>query len=297
MPRWRPVRRFHATGISPLMGLIQLRWESWRAIARTVLERTILCWTAKDPPERRLFNDPALRAIPFAVKMRFGLPLAKAVVRPVNWMQETRRRTVTLVLGGVRSGKSRYAQQLGEQVERVLFVATAPAASSDAEMRRKIERHQADRPAAWRTVEEPLEVARVLQEQGPGCDLAIVDCLTLFVANLLHAAGEDDAILQQMLEQQLAALCAALAAAPCDVVLVSNEVGSGVVPAYASGRQFRDALGELNQRVAAVADDVLLLVAGLPLALKGEVAARKPAAVQTGVQTAEQAGVRDGAWA
>jgi len=160
-------------------------------------------------------------------------------------------------------------------------------------MRRKIERHQADRPAGWRTVEEPLELARVLQEQGPGCDLAIVDCLTLFVANLLHAAGEDDAIL----EQQITDLCAALAAAPCDVVLVSNEVGSGVVPAYASGRQFRDALGELNQRVAAVADDVLLLVAGLPLALKGEVAARKPAPVQTGVQAAGQGRMRDGAWA
>jgi adenosylcobinamide kinase / adenosylcobinamide-phosphate guanylyltransferase len=204
----------------------------------------------------------------------------RAVARRVNWMQENRRRTVTLVLGGVRSGKSRYAQQLGERAKRVLFVATAPAPSSapfsapcDAEMRAKIEHHRATRPAAWQTVEEPLELARVLAEQGPGCDLAIVDCLTLFVANLLHAAGEDDGRLRKLIEEKTAALCAALAAAPCDVVLVSNEVGSGVVPAYASGRQYRDALGELNQRVAAVADDVLLLVAGLPLALKGAVAA------------------------
>jgi len=192
-------------------------------------------------------------------------------------MQENRRRTVTLVLGGVRSGKSRYAQQLGERAERVLFVATAPAPSStpcDAEMRAKIEHHRATRPAAWQTVEEPLELARVLAEQGQGCDLAIVDCLTLFVANLLHAAGEDDGRLGQLIEEKTTALCAALAAAPCDVVLVSNEVGSGVVPAYAAGRRYRDALGELNQRVAAVADDVLLLVAGLPLALKGAVAAR-----------------------
>jgi adenosylcobinamide kinase / adenosylcobinamide-phosphate guanylyltransferase len=163
----------------------------------------------------------------------------------------------------------------------VLFVATAPTPSSpacDAEMRAKIEHHRATRPTAWRTVEEPLELARVLAEQGQGCDLAIVDCLTLFVANLLHAAGEDDR-LGQLLEEKSAALCATLASAPCDVVLVSNEVGSGVVPAYAAGRRYRDALGELNQRIAAVADDVLLLVAGLPLALKGAVAARESKAV------------------
>jgi adenosylcobinamide kinase/adenosylcobinamide-phosphate guanylyltransferase len=188
-------------------------------------------------------------------------------------MQENRRNTVTLVLGGVRSGKSRYAQQLGERVERVLFVATAPSSDSDDEMRAKIERHRADRPTDWATAEEPLELGRVLAEQGAEYEVAIVDCLTLFVANLLHAAEQDDAIL----DRQMTALCAALAAAPCDVVLVSNEVGSGVVPAYALGRRFRDALGELNQRVAAIADDVLLLVAGLPLALKGNIAARKPA--------------------
>jgi len=196
-------------------------------------------------------------------------------------MQENRRNTVTLVLGGVRSGKSRYAQQLGEQVERVLFVATAPASGSDDEMRAKIERHRTDRPADWVTVEEPVELARVLAEQGAGYDLAIVDCLTLFVANLLHAEEQNNGGAHDL---QTAALCAALAAAPCDVALVSNEVGSGVVPAYALGRRFRDALGELNQQVAAVADDVLLLVAGLPLALKGKVAARKTAGAEVGVR-------------
>jgi adenosylcobinamide kinase/adenosylcobinamide-phosphate guanylyltransferase len=204
-----------------------------------------------------------------------------AIARQVNWMQENRRNTVTLVLGGVRSGKSRYAQRLGEQVGRVLFVATAPASGSDDEMRAKIERHRTDRPADWVTVEEPVELARVLAEQGAGYDLAIVDCLTLFVANLLHAEEQNGGTL----DLQTAALCAALASAPCDVALVSNEVGSGVVPAYALGRRFRDALGELNQQVAAVADDVLLLVAGLPLALKGKVAARKTVGVETGVRT------------
>jgi adenosylcobinamide kinase/adenosylcobinamide-phosphate guanylyltransferase len=195
-------------------------------------------------------------------------------------MQENRRNRVTLVLGGVRSGKSRYAQQLGERVERVLFVATAPASGSDDEMRAKIARHQVDRRADWVTVEEPVEVARVLAERGAGYDLAIVDCLTLFVANLLHAEEQDSGIL----DRQTIALCAALTAAPCDVALVSNEVGSGVVPAYALGRRYRDALGELNQQVAAVSDDVLLLVAGLPLALKGEVAARRTVGIETGVR-------------
>jgi adenosylcobinamide kinase/adenosylcobinamide-phosphate guanylyltransferase len=195
-------------------------------------------------------------------------------------MQENRRNRVTLMLGGVRSGKSRYAQQLGERVERVLFVATAPASASDDEMRAKIARHQVDRRADWVTVEEPVEVARVLAERGAGYDLAIVDCLTLFVANLLHAEEQDSGIL----DRQTMALCAALTAAPCDVALVSNEVGSGVVPAYALGRRYRDALGELNQQVAAVSDDVLLLVAGLPLALKGEVAARRTVGIETGVR-------------
>ncbi len=107
-------------------------------------------------------------------------------------MQENRRNRVTLVLGGVRSGKSRYAQQLGERVERVLFVATAPASGSDDEMRAKIERHRADRPADWTTVEEPVELAPRTGGAGAGYDVAIVDCLTLFVANLLHAAEQDD---------------------------------------------------------------------------------------------------------
>jgi len=180
-------------------------------------------------------------------------------------MQEMHRKTVTLVLGGVRSGKSRYAQRLGERAEGVLFVATAPTAEA----------------AGWRTIEEPLELAAVLgslrpdqsldqsPDQNPKPSLVIIDCLTLFVANLLHAASEGERFNETLIEAKIAALCEALRTAPCNVVLVSNEVGSGVVPAYASGRRFRDVLGELNQRVAAVADEVLLLIAGLPLPLKG----------------------------
>jgi adenosylcobinamide kinase/adenosylcobinamide-phosphate guanylyltransferase len=178
-------------------------------------------------------------------------------------MQETRQGSVTLVLGGVRSGKSRYAQQLAEQSRRVVFVATAKV--TDDEMRAKIDRHREDRPKDWVTVEEPLELVKVIAEHELDCEVIVVDCLTIFAANLLEAADEDSATL----ESRVGEVCAALETIQCNVVLVSNEVGSGVVPAHPLGRRYRDLLGEINQRVARVADDVVLMVAGLPLALKG----------------------------
>jgi adenosylcobinamide kinase/adenosylcobinamide-phosphate guanylyltransferase len=174
-------------------------------------------------------------------------------------MHTNRRNTVTLVLGGVRSGKSHYAQQLGQRAGRVVFVATARAC--DEEMRGKINRHRSSRPQHWQTVEEPLALAEAILRYGPACDLVIIDCLTLFAANLLDAGGDE--------QSPIDALCLALQSPACSVVLVSNEVGSGVVPDYPSGRRFRDLLGEINQSVARVASNVLLLVAGLPLVLKG----------------------------
>jgi adenosylcobinamide kinase/adenosylcobinamide-phosphate guanylyltransferase len=180
-------------------------------------------------------------------------------------MQETRQGSVTLVLGGARSGKSRYAQQLAEQSHHVVFVATAMA--SDEEMRAKIERHRHDRPKEWLTVEEPLNLTKVLAEHEYASEMIVVDCLTIFAANLLEAEGEDS----NAIERRVEALCEALRTAQCTVVLVSNEVGSGVVPAYPVGCRYRDLLGEINQRIARVADDVVLMVAGLPLALKGHV--------------------------
>jgi adenosylcobinamide kinase / adenosylcobinamide-phosphate guanylyltransferase len=178
-------------------------------------------------------------------------------------MEPVRRNPVTLVLGGVRSGKSDYAQRLGERAEKVTFIATARV--YDDEMRQKVDRHRSNRPAHWQTVEEPLGLAEVVTQQGPTCDVMIIDCLTLFAANLLEAGGDA--------QDRIDALCLALESPPCPVVLVSNEVGSGVVPEYPSGRRFRDLLGEMNQSVARVASNVLLMVAGLPLVLKGNLEA------------------------
>jgi adenosylcobinamide kinase/adenosylcobinamide-phosphate guanylyltransferase len=178
-------------------------------------------------------------------------------------MQETRQGSVTLVLGGVRSGKSRYAQQLAGQSRNVVFVATARV--SDEEMRAKIERHREDRPKEWLTIEEPLNLPRVLAEHESDSDVVVVDCLTVYAANLLEAEGED----RDAVERRVQTLCDALQVVNCQVIVVSNEVGSGVHPVSPLGRTYRDLLGEINQRVASIADDVVLMVAGLPLALKG----------------------------
>ncbi len=184
--------------------------------------------------------------------------LSTSQVKPA---QAKRDGGLTLVLGGVRSGKSRYAEALGTGLERVVFVATATA--GDEEMLEKIVRHQRGRPANWLTVEEPLHLRAALVRAGKA-DLVIVDCLTLWVSNVMHAAGEDRVALAREMDE----LYAGLQESASPVVLVSNEVGSGIVPEHRLGRQFRDVLGEVNQRVAALADEVVLLVAGLPLFLK-----------------------------
>ena len=178
-------------------------------------------------------------------------------------MQGPHRPSVTLVLGGVRSGKSRFALQLVSRAVKVTFVATARP--SDDEMRRKIERHRLERPAHWHTREEPLKLAEVIVESDPTSEFIVVDCLTLFASNLMQAHGEDRSTLGAAVDE----FCVALERTDRHIVLVSNEVGSGIVPAYAAGRQFRDLLGEMNQRIAAIADSVVLMVAGLPMWLKG----------------------------
>jgi len=166
-----------------------------------------------------------------------------------------------LVLGGARSGKSRHAQSLAEAMTPTgCFIATAQA--WDAEMRDRIARHQADRDARWTTVEAPLALPEAMAAHGRADRVLLVDCLTLWLTNLL--LGEAD------LTAAGDALVAAIADAPGPVVLVSNEVGFGIVPDNALARRFRDAQGSLNQRLARVCDATDLVVAGLPLRLSGE---------------------------
>ncbi len=172
----------------------------------------------------------------------------------------TKPRTL-LVLGGARSGKSRHAQALAEAMTPTgCFIATAQA--WDDEMRDRIARHQADRDERWTTVEAPMALPEAVAEHSQADRVLLVDCLTLWLTNLL--LGEAD------LTAAGDALVAALAHAPGPVVLVSNEVGFGIVPDNALARRFRDAQGTLNQRLARVCDATDLVVAGLPLRLSGE---------------------------
>jgi adenosylcobinamide kinase / adenosylcobinamide-phosphate guanylyltransferase len=165
---------------------------------------------------------------------------------------------ITLVLGGARSGKSRYAESLFEALPPPwAYVATAQA--GDDEMSARIAAHRARRAPSWKTIEAPHELAEaiILSQPMP----VLVDCLTLWLSNLMLADWDIDA--------EILRLERALEAASAPVVLVANEVGSGIVPDHPLGRKFRDLQGMLNQRIAARADHVVLMVAGLPLALKG----------------------------
>jgi len=167
--------------------------------------------------------------------------------------------SVVLVLGGARSGKSAYAEALvaGSGLDPV-YVATAEA--GDAEMAARIAAHRARRRADWRTIEAPLELAAAIAGEGTPDRALLVDCLTLWLANL-GADGREARC-------ETEALIAALRATPALAVLVSDEVGAGIVPQAALARAFRDAQGILNQAVAALADHVVLVVAGLPVLLK-----------------------------
>ena len=172
---------------------------------------------------------------------------------------------LTLILGGARSGKSRLAQRLASATTDVTYVATYRE-GHDPEMRERVERHRASRPAAWRTIEEPIAIADAV-EAVAGHGLVIVDCLTIWLSNLFweHRDGPTRDV-EEIVSAQLERIAAA--ARGCRVILVSNEVGSGTVPDHRVSRAFRDVHGWLNQKAAAAADEVILAVAGLPLYLK-----------------------------
>lgn len=196
---------------------------------------------------------------------------------------------LTLVLGGARSGKSALAESClahwpGERV----YLATAQA--GDAEMAARIAAHRRRRGTRWRTVEAPVDLAGALAAAGGAETAVLVDCLTLWLANVV-AAGRDPA-------EERARLLEALASVPSPVVMVSNEVGLGIVPDNALARRFRDAAGRLHQELAAAADRVLFVAAGLPLTLKSCArVARSTGAAEARAEEAgaEEAGAEDAA--
>jgi len=174
---------------------------------------------------------------------------------------------VTLILGGARSGKSRYAQALATQAQDKDVVYLATAEASDDEMRSKIQRHRSERPSTWKTVEVTLQLDGAVAQYGRRNSFLLIDCLTTFTANLMTAEnGDSDAILRR-----IDRLRSALLSTEAVVAMVSNEVGSGVVPAFPSGCQFRELLGEVNQIMARISRNVIFMVAGYPLALKGAI--------------------------
>ena len=171
-----------------------------------------------------------------------------------------------LLLGGARSGKSTAAQRLAERRGgRVLFIATAQAL--DAEMERRIAAHRARRPKGWDTLEEPLDLAGAAAPIMNRYDTVVIDCLTLWVSNLL-LRHEADANAEQIILDAAGRLLELIARSAATWIAVSNEVGLGVVPAWPLGRTYRDALGRVNQLCAARAGRVYLMVAGLALELK-----------------------------
>ncbi|MYM75962.1 bifunctional adenosylcobinamide kinase/adenosylcobinamide-phosphate guanylyltransferase [Duganella sp. FT109W] len=181
--------------------------------------------------------------------------------------------TRTLVLGGARSGKSAYAERLAaESGKEVVYIATATA--GDSEMASRIAHHRAGRPAEWITVEEPLALGNQLLRWSSPERLIMVDCLTLWLSNLLFSGGQQypdvgEIALPALFHEQQDMLASALTKCASDVVLVSNEVGLGIMPMGAVSRCFMDEQGRLNQSVAAICDRAVFVAAGLPLVLKG----------------------------
>lgn len=176
---------------------------------------------------------------------------------------------ITLILGGARSGKSSHAQQLAEQTgQSVTFLATAQAL--DEEMDRRIQKHRAERPADWDTLEVPCEIAsHALKIKSK---VVLLDCVTLLVSNLLMQFVKEDLVeeapFMQAVQNEIEELIRAIRAQDQQWLIISNEVGLGLVPPYQMGRVYRDALGWANQRLAREADKVIFMVAGIPTVIK-----------------------------
>lgn len=169
----------------------------------------------------------------------------------------------TLVIGGCRSGKSGHALYLGEMAagQRKLFVATGQA--DDPEMKERIERHKRERGNHWQTLETPMDIIGAIEQKGPGSDIMLIDCLTIWTSNLMMYLDTDQAIIREVDR-----LCQVISSPPCPVILVSNEVGTGIVPENPLARRYRDLAGWCNQKIAKACDQVIWMVAGIPVTIK-----------------------------
>jgi len=169
-----------------------------------------------------------------------------------------------LVTGGTRSGKSSFAQTLADvEKGRKVFIATAEP--RDREMKKRISVHKKERPAGWSTVEEPIHLAKTVKMCGETHEVILIDCLTLWISNLLvNKSMNEKGILKK-----ISALVASCRAVPARVIMVTNELGMGIVPSNRLSRLYRDLVGRANQQVASEADEVYFLVSGIPMKLKG----------------------------
>ena len=178
-----------------------------------------------------------------------------------------------LVLGGARSGKSAFAEQLAGQIgERVLFVATA--APGDEEMQQRIEIHRRRRPTGWRTVEASEKVGEAIRRHLADAQVVLLDCLTLLASNILmrvageEPSGEEAQVAEGRIGEEVEEILESYEAGSASLIVVSNEVGLGLVPPYPLGRVYRDVLGRANQLMAARADQIFFMIAGLPIDLR-----------------------------
>jgi adenosylcobinamide kinase/adenosylcobinamide-phosphate guanylyltransferase len=177
--------------------------------------------------------------------------------------------SMTFILGGARAGKSRYAQELAARLrKRVLFVATCEPL--DEEMNARIRAHQRSRPRNWETLEVPTDVAKAMRGKIGAAEVVIIDCLTLLVSNLMGTEDMNAETLEKKVTAELEELLTFVRTTNAHFIIVSNEVGLGLVPPYRAGRVYRDALGMANQMLARNADEVYFMVAGIPIPLKGE---------------------------
>lgn len=186
---------------------------------------------------------------------------------------QNRNDRITLVLGGTRSGKSSYAESLlpREEAASVLYVATAERREGDAAMCERIQRHQSRRPSYWRTLECPLNMGLRLREYlaANPCEVVMIDCVTMLASNVLFSLPDEENLeaLENALRSELDVLITVMKESSCKWVLVSSEIGCGVVPAARLSRNYADALGMCNQLLSAAADRAVLVVAGRPLDL------------------------------